>query len=215
MDEPTVERLEDCLYHALILLWCIQHATWSVSDWTHMMPAWSLISLIYMLLQYSLLPASIGLCRNKAHEQHGWDSCVSDEVYGTERTGCGEHGEKTEKLGSNGGNEQCRRAAARFYGRGSCSHPPRHHHHQVPLPSCRGRWFALEPPCTTFAERDKEEQWNNRLRTVKRGASVRRLHVASSCIHLSSFQYQHSNPKPSGWAIYILVWTKNWTKKLK
>lgn len=133
----NLQRLEECLYHALILLWCIQHATWSVSDWTHMMPAWSLIFLIYMLLQYNLLPASIGLRRNKAHEQHGWDSCVSDEVYCSERTGCGEHGEKTEKLSRNGGSEQCRRAAARFYGRGSCSHPPCHHHHQVPLPSCR------------------------------------------------------------------------------
>lgn len=29
------------------------------------MPAWSLISLIYMLLQYNLLPASIGLLGTK------------------------------------------------------------------------------------------------------------------------------------------------------
>lgn len=89
-----------------------------------MRSAWKLISLIYMLLQYNLLPASIGLRRNKGHEQHGRNSCVSDEVYGSERTGCRERGEKTEKLSRNDGGEQCRRAAARFYGRGSCSQPP-------------------------------------------------------------------------------------------
>lgn len=76
--------------------------------------------------QYNLLPAYMSLHKNKA----AWSGIVfvwwaaATTFIASKRTGYTERGEKTVKLGWNGGREQCRRAAARFYGLGSCSQPP-------------------------------------------------------------------------------------------
>lgn len=70
--------------------------------------------------------------RKRAHEQPGlagagvwWAAAAAAATFiDSRKTGYTEHRQKTVKLGWNGDREQCTRAAARFYGLGSCSQPP-------------------------------------------------------------------------------------------
>ena len=75
------------------------------------------------------LPSVVFMVRTKADEQPGQD--LSDEEQQQQQRllplkgqDTHKHREKTVKLGWNGGGEQCRRAAARFYGLGSCFPQP-------------------------------------------------------------------------------------------
>lgn len=65
------------------------------------------------------------MVRTKADKESDQDSCLSTTFTAPEE---GQDalttGRKRSKQGWNGGGEQCRRAAAMFYGLGSCSQPP-------------------------------------------------------------------------------------------
>lgn len=119
----------NCVYVYIVLpVQCnMLHATWYVSDWAHMMPVSN--SICSFAFQHNRLPAFKSLHGKNKGRQAAWSGFMfvwwtTTTFTASERTGYTEHREKTVKPGWNGGGEQCRRAAARFYGLGSCSQPP-------------------------------------------------------------------------------------------
>lgn len=119
-----------------------------------------------MPFQQNLLPAFKSLHgKNKGEAWSGimfvWWTTTT--LTASKKTGYTELREKTVKLGWNGGGEQCRRAAVRFYGLGSCSQPP------PPGPSSFLRctvvytWATMNHIC-----------WKKRGRTMKQWGDTER-----------------------------------------
>ena len=143
------------------------HATRYMPNCPHLKPVLNFITRLFMCSFSTafFLPRGIFMIRTKADEKAWSGFMFVNNIYGLWKgAGSSEHWEKTVKRGRSGGAKQCRRAAARFYGLGSCSQPP-----PPPSPSSFLRctvvytWATMNHVC-----------WKKQGRTIKQWGRAER-----------------------------------------